>query len=154
MYFNFKGNSVQVDFLKGSILPLNFSRSPSQSFSKDLMSRRGYGCKQMSELLISHPTIKSCQAFMFWNGHECKETLKKTMWFTSWKPFVRITSQKETYCEITFIRGVPIFVVFVGRLIHEIKDPTNNETWEAARHRYIGKCCPRVTLTFWTSCIS
>jgi hypothetical protein len=36
------------------------------------------------------------------------------------------------YCEITFIRGVPIFVVFVGRLIHEIKNPTNNETWEAA----------------------
>ena len=26
-----------------------------------------------------------------------------------------------TYCEITFIRGVPIFMVFVGRLIHEIK---------------------------------
>ena len=53
------------------------------------------------------------------------------------------------YCEITFIRGVPIFV---GRLIHGIKNPTNNETWEAARHRYIGKCCPRVTLSFWTSC--
>jgi hypothetical protein len=35
------------------------------------------------------------------------------------------------YSEITFIRGVPIFVVFVGRLIHEIKKPTNNETWEA-----------------------
>jgi hypothetical protein len=35
------------------------------------------------------------------------------------------------YCEITFIRGIPIFVVFVGRLIHEIKNPTNNETWEA-----------------------
>ena len=42
-----------------------------------------------------------------------------------------------TYCEITFIRGVPIFVVFVGRLIHEIKNPTNNETWEAVWHRYI-----------------
>jgi hypothetical protein len=25
----------------------------------------------------------------------------------------------------------PIFVVFVGRLIHEIKNPTNNEIWEA-----------------------
>ena len=25
------------------------------------------------------------------------------------------------YYEITFIRGVPIFLVFVGRLIHEIK---------------------------------
>jgi hypothetical protein len=36
-----------------------------------------------------------------------------------------------TYCEITFIRGVPIFVVFVARLIHEIKNPTNNETGEA-----------------------
>jgi hypothetical protein len=24
-----------------------------------------------------------------------------------------------------------LFVVFVGRLIHEIKNPTNNETWEA-----------------------
>jgi len=36
------------------------------------------------------------------------------------------------YCEITFICGVPIFVVFVGRLIHEIKNPTNNETWEAS----------------------
>jgi hypothetical protein len=35
------------------------------------------------------------------------------------------------YCEITFICGVPIFVVLVGRLIHEIKNPTNNETWEA-----------------------
>jgi hypothetical protein len=32
------------------------------------------------------------------------------------------------YCEITFICGVPIFVVFMG-LIHEIKNPTNN--WEA-----------------------
>jgi hypothetical protein len=51
------------------------------------------------------------------------------------------------YCEITFIRGVPIFV---GRLIHEIKNPTNNETWEETRHRYIGKCCPRVTSTFWS----
>jgi hypothetical protein len=29
------------------------------------------------------------------------------------------------------IRGVTIFVVFVGKLIHEIKNPTNNETWEA-----------------------
>jgi hypothetical protein len=38
---------------------------------------------------------------------------------------------KNYYCEITFIRGVPIFVVFVGRLIHEIKNPMNNETWEA-----------------------
>jgi hypothetical protein len=35
------------------------------------------------------------------------------------------------YCEITFIRGVPIFMVFVGRLINEIKNPTDNETWEA-----------------------
>jgi hypothetical protein len=25
----------------------------------------------------------------------------------------------------------------VGRLIHEIKNPTNNETWEAVWHRYI-----------------
>ena len=32
------------------------------------------------------------------------------------------------YCEIIFIRGVPIFV---GRPIHEIKNPTSNETWEA-----------------------
>jgi cytochrome b561 len=37
-----------------------------------------------------------------------------------------IDSCKFTYCEITFIRGVPIFVVFVGRLIYEIKNPTNN----------------------------
>jgi hypothetical protein len=29
------------------------------------------------------------------------------------------------------IRGVPIFMVFVGSLIHEIKNPTNNDTWEA-----------------------
>jgi hypothetical protein len=36
-----------------------------------------------------------------------------------------------TYYAITFIRGVPIFVVFVARLIHEIKNPMNNETWEA-----------------------
>jgi hypothetical protein len=28
-------------------------------------------------------------------------------------------------------RGVQIFVAFVGRLIYEIKNPTNNETWEA-----------------------
>ena len=63
-----------------------------------------------------------------------------------------IDSCKFTYCEMTFIRGVPIFVVFVGRLIYEIKDPTNNESWEAARHRYIEKCCPRVTSTFWSSC--
>ena len=32
------------------------------------------------------------------------------------------------YCEITFIRGVPIFV---ERLIRGIKNPTNNETLEA-----------------------
>jgi hypothetical protein len=32
---------------------------------------------------------------------------------------------------MTFIGGIHIFVVFVGRLIHEIKNPTNNETWEA-----------------------
>jgi hypothetical protein len=48
------------------------------------------------------------------------------------------------YCEITFIRGVP---VFVGRLIHEIKNPTNNETWEAVWHRYIAMmwcgCTPK-----------
>ena len=36
------------------------------------------------------------------------------------------------------------------REIVEIKNPTNNETWEAARHRYIGKWCPPVTSTFWT----
>jgi hypothetical protein len=30
-------------------------------------------------------------------------------------------------------------VVFVGRLIHEIKNPMNNETWEAVWHRYIDK---------------
>ena len=60
---------------------------------------------------------------------------------------------KKIYCEITFIHGVPIFVVFVRRVIHEIKNPANNETWEAARHRYIGRCCPRVTSTFSTSCI-
>ena len=35
------------------------------------------------------------------------------------------------YCEITFIRGVPMFMVIVGRLIHEFKNPMNNETWEA-----------------------
>jgi hypothetical protein len=28
-------------------------------------------------------------------------------------------------------------VVFVGRLIHEIKNPTNNETWVAVWHPYI-----------------
>ena len=56
-----------------------------------------------------------------------------------------INKQKNEYCEITFIRKVPIFVVFVGRLIHEVKNPTNNETWEAARHQYIGKCCPCVS---------
>jgi hypothetical protein len=33
--------------------------------------------------------------------------------------------------QITFIRWVPIIVVFVCKLIHEIKNPTNNETWEA-----------------------
>jgi hypothetical protein len=48
-----------------------------------------------------------------------------------------INKQKNEYCEITFIRKVPIFVVFVGRLIHEVKNPTNNETWEAARHQYM-----------------
>jgi hypothetical protein len=41
------------------------------------------------------------------------------------------------YCEITFIHEVPIFVVIVGRLIHEIKNPANNETWEAVWHWYI-----------------
>jgi hypothetical protein len=42
-----------------------------------------------------------------------------------------ICYNNRRYCEITFIRGLPIFVVFVGRLIHEIKNPTNNDTWEA-----------------------
>ena len=36
------------------------------------------------------------------------------------------------------------------REIVEIKNPTTNETWEAARHWYIGKWCPPVTSTFWT----
>ena len=36
------------------------------------------------------------------------------------------------------------------REIVEIKNPTYNETWEAARHRYIGKWCPPVTSNFWT----
>jgi hypothetical protein len=44
---------------------------------------------------------------------------------------VRILRFYISYCEITFIRGVPISVDFVGRLTHEIKNPTNNETWEA-----------------------
>lgn len=35
------------------------------------------------------------------------------------------------YCEITFIRRVLIFVVFMGMLIQEIKNPTNNESWES-----------------------
>ena len=39
-----------------------------------------------------------------------------------------VQKKEKVYCEITFIRGVPIFA---GRLIHEIKNPTNNETWEA-----------------------
>ena len=41
------------------------------------------------------------------------------------------------YYEITFIHGVPIFMVFMGRLTHEIKNPMNNETWEAVWQRYI-----------------
>jgi hypothetical protein len=58
--------------------------------------------------------------------------------------------ERSTVKSLLFVGvHVPIFVVFVGRLIHEIKNPTNNETWEAARHRYNGKCCPRVTSTFW-----
>jgi hypothetical protein len=61
--------------------------------------------------------------------------------------FLNLFVDRYIYCEITFICGVPIFVVFVGRLIHEIKNPMNNETWEAVWHRYIGKCCPRVTST-------
>jgi hypothetical protein len=32
---------------------------------------------------------------------------------------------------------VPIFMVFMGRLTHEIKNPMNNETWEAVWQRYI-----------------
>jgi hypothetical protein len=31
-----------------------------------------------------------------------------------------------------------IFVVFVGRLIHEIKNPMNNETWEAVWCKFQG----------------
>jgi len=35
--------------------------------------------------------------------------------------FCRLKCKRQLqYCEITFIRGVLIFVVFVGRLIHEI----------------------------------
>ena len=43
----------------------------------------------------------------------------------------KYSTELNKYCEVTFIRGVPIFVVFVGRLIHEIKNPMNNETWQA-----------------------
>jgi hypothetical protein len=50
---------------------------------------------------------------------------------------VQYHKNTATYCEIIFIHGVPIFVVFEGRLIHEIKNPTNNEIWEAVWHRYI-----------------
>ena len=41
----------------------------------------------------------------------------------------QISKQRKEYCEITFIHGVSIFGDLVGRLIHEIKNPTNNETW-------------------------
>ena len=42
-------------------------------------------------------------------------------------PFKKGFYIKIIFWEITFIREVPIFEVFVGRLIHEIKNPTNNE---------------------------
>ena len=42
------------------------------------------------------------------------------------------------FCAVVFytvksllFMGYQFFVVFVGRLIHEIKNATNNETWEA-----------------------
>ena len=35
-------------------------------------------------------------------------------------PFIDL----DIYCERTFIRGVPIFVIFVDDLIHEFKCPT------------------------------
>ena len=47
---------------------------------------------------------------------------------------ISLKDAKKNYFEITFIRGVPIFV---GRLIHLIKNLTNNEAWEAVWHQYI-----------------
>ena len=49
----------------------------------------------------------------------------------SWIFAYNLCHKKNSYCEITFIRGLPICVVFVGWLNLEIKNPTNNETWEA-----------------------
>ena len=63
---------------------------------------------------------------------DCSENLKKKYKEIEGEleKYKESSAQKaeKVYCEITFIRGVPIFV---GRLIHEIKNPTNNETWEA-----------------------
>jgi hypothetical protein len=61
----------------------------------------------------------------------------------------QIIGAKESTChfhkksEITFFRWIPIlFVVFMGRLIHKIKNPMNNETWEAVGHQYVAIYCP------------
>jgi hypothetical protein len=46
------------------------------------------------------------------------EPYVRNIWklYETTKPF---NSKTKTYCEITFIRGVPIFVVFMGKLIRE-----------------------------------
>jgi hypothetical protein len=59
----------------------------------------------------------------------------------SWGQYMAIYNV-AVYCHLTFIRGVPIFV---ARLIHEIKNPTNNETWEAVWYWYIAIYCPQLS---------
>lgn len=41
--------------------------------------------------------------------------------------------KEKRYREITFICGGTNFRGFVGMLIHEIKNPTNNETYEGKK---------------------
>jgi hypothetical protein len=79
--------------------------------------------KWVKKITISHYLINSDQM----NYCRCKNlyTLKHTKSCISIPPFFWGTDM--------VFSSLPIFV---GRLIHEIKNPTNNETWEAIWHRY------------------
>jgi hypothetical protein len=57
--------------------------------------------------------------------YEHKFDISKFVIFQYDSGYLVIFCHCGNYCEITFIGGVPIFV---GRLKHEIKNPTNNET--------------------------
>jgi hypothetical protein len=84
----------------------------------EVFKRKPSTCHKSLTNFITYCCIKYTSP---WTGFKLTTLVLTTTYLTG--------SCKSNYCEITFIRGVPIFVVFVGRLIHEIKNPTTNKQW-------------------------